>query len=212
MTPIRFALSLFLLLLPAVTLAQQRIVACDDGRVVLLTPFNATNPCADKVVIDPAKDIPDEFLYVFGPPPEPTQRSLHDRIARMEYQQALRVFDGIVDMPEGYFHKPRGQPTASMTIAEYYELWGLGRPVAYKDTRGLEYVRWPDALYHPHRASVAVALLGPGMVVAQWQAEAVYEGICVYELQDFAARSTSVSTKNSENCAEVERSLAPPGQ
>lgn len=204
-------LLLLLWLAPPGVLAQndgRNIVTCEDGTRLLATPFRP-NPCAKVQPVDPAKDIPDDFLLAFGLPPEPTQNSLRDRLARIEYQQALRTFRGLVDPPDGYFEKPRGQPTATVTIAEYYASWGLGEPVFYRDVYG-SYIRWPSALYQPHRAPFSTGLLAPGVVVAQWQTEAVMAGRCVYDLQAFASASQPIAQRNRENCAAAD-SLGPPG-
>lgn len=178
-------------------LGGRKTVVCDDARVVLVTPFNAANPCSEVVVIDPAKDIPDEFLLVFGPPPQPTGRSLTDRMARIDYEQSLKVFRGLIDAPSEYFQKPRYQPTASQTIAEYYASWGLGEPVFYRDIYG-SYVRWPHAVYGPARAPVSVVALAPGVVVATWQSSAIQRGVCVYDVMGFVPGW--LDEQNDKNC------------
>jgi hypothetical protein len=117
--------------------------------------------------------MPDGFLLAFGPPPAPTGQSLHDRVARVQYEQDMRYFQGLVDPPEGFEQ-----------VAAFYERWGFGEPVFYQGRYGA-YCRWPNAPFEPMQATLFAAVHAAGVVVASWQARVILEGNVVNDVHAF---------------------------
>ena len=158
-----------LLALPIIlSAAEPKQVTCKDGRVVTDTrtsPFQP-DPCAlppDNTVTE--ADL--EFMLVFGPPPQPTQNSLRDRIARAQYEQDRKGFRGMLP-PPGEFEK----------VAPAYGSWNMGEPVFFA-TRYGQYVRFPSAPFRYCQSSLSTALLAPSVVVASCQVNVIQEGFCV---------------------------------
>lgn len=167
----------------AAAAAQPVTETCDDGRVMAVSPFNP-RPCethersklADTTegqMEAAALTAPSEFVAVFGPPPAATGWSLADRVARVQYEQELRYFGGLMPEPVGFDR-----------VAGFYESWGMGRPMFYKGRYGT-YCRWPDAPYRPARANMFAAVNGAGVVVASWQVRVVLEGHVLTDLHPF---------------------------
>ncbi|MBI1357210.1 MAG: hypothetical protein GC160_22955 [Acidobacteria bacterium] len=167
-----------LLLIGGAAYAQPVTQTCADGRVIAVSPFNP-NPCRVGVpavreqVEAEASSMPDGFLKAFGPPPINSGNSLMDRVARVEYEQAMEHFAGLVEEPEG-FEK----------MASFYSRWGLGEPVFYKGRYG-EYCRFPNAPYRPMQTTMFTATHGAGVAVASWQARLILEGHVLSDLHAF---------------------------
>lgn len=160
---------LCLLVLAAATLgAQMRTVTCPDGSVVGLTPFNQADPCRNATPT-PEAELPDGFLLIYGPPPVFEGDSLAWRVARVNYQSALKNYRGLQDLPEDYAN-----------VASIYANYGLGAPLAFA-TPYATYFRWIDAPYTVPQAVQSTALKAPNVVVAQWHTDAIRKGFCVFD-------------------------------
>lgn len=174
--------------------AEPKQVTCKDGRVVTdtrggpLGPFQP-DPCA----LPPDKTITDEdvaFMIVFGPPPQPTQNSLRDRIARAQYEQDRRVFRGLLPPPADY-----------EKVASVYGAWNMGDPVFYANVYG-QYALFPEAPFQSCRASMSTVTLGPAVVVATCQVRAIQAGFCLPMVHNFVPGW--VQADNKANCGVAE--------
>ncbi|MBI1357209.1 MAG: hypothetical protein GC160_22950 [Acidobacteria bacterium] len=153
---------------PPTPATASNTVTCDYGRVVYRTPFNP-NPCAVAAPAEP-KEVPDDFLLVFGGDPPATGLALEDRLA----QEVLHArFDSFVTSIAA--------PDSFQDGAAAYERWGLGEPVFYRDSGG-ERVRWPSAAFEPAEAALADAVERPDAVVAAWQTRVILRGGVLPEL------------------------------
>lgn len=172
------ALPCLFLVAAGMAFAQPVTQKCADGRVIAVSPFNP-NPCGvglptvQEQIEAEASSMPDGFLKAFGPPPVNTGNSLKDRIARVQYEQDLRHFAGVVE-----------PPTAFATVAPVYARWGLGEPVFYRGRYG-EYARFPDAPFKPMQATIFTATHGPGVAIASWQARLILDGHIVNDVHSF---------------------------
>lgn len=181
---------LCLLALTVCTLgAQMRTVTCPDGSVVGLTPFNQADPCRNAKPI-PEAEMPDGFLLVYGPPPVFEGDSFAWRVARVQYQAALKNYRGLQELPEAY-----------ATVAATYASYGLGMPLAYA-TPYVTYIRWVGAPYVVPQAVQSTALLAPNVVIAQWHTDAVIAGFCVPDPHPWVPGKYLIM--NRTNCDPVE--------
>ncbi len=184
-------LAFIVALLSAPTIFAQPVTeTCEDGRIMAVSPFNP-EPCetnrraqlaqqggtAAEQVEAAALTMPTGFLAVYGPPATSIGWSLADRVARVKYEQDMRYFGGLVDEPEGFDR-----------VADFYQRWGLGRPVFYQGRYG-QYCRWPDAPFRPARATMFTAVNGAGVVVASWQVRVIMAGNTLNDLHAFVPPS-----------------------
>lgn len=188
---LRFAGALALLLLFAAGLPAET-VKC-GSRDVLLTPFNASNPCGEAVVI--TDDTPLDAMLVFGPPPQNQSgqdSSLQNRLARLEYSQRLSTFGGLIEPPAGWEEKAAALAT-----------WGLGEPIFYTVRSGkfvAEYVRFPDALFMPVQAAVGAFERAPQLVLLHHQVKVIQAGFCLPATAP--GLPGWVELRNSQNCGQ----------
>lgn len=177
---------LLLLFLSVSTLtAQMRVTTCPDGTVVGITPFNQADPCRTATPIQ-EEDTPDGFLLIYGPPPVFEGDSLAWRVARVQYQSALKNFRGLQDLPESYAR-----------VANVYANYGLGAPIAFA-TPYSTYFRWIDAPYVVPQAIHTTALRGPNVVIAQWHTDSIRAGYCVFDIHPWVPGQFKMM--NQTNC------------
>ena len=184
----RLILAAFLAALFVVSgVAQPRVETCEDGTVLTISPFNP-EPCKNRSEKLAKPEYPDDFLLAYGPPPEPTQDSLADRVARVQYEQQFKQFRGLIAEPAGYAE-----------VADFYAQAGLGQPVFIHTVYG-DYVRWPQPDFGiPWQASIFSAVRGAGVIVPTWQSRMVVKGMCLFALH--GSVPPWVRSKNADNCA-----------
>lgn len=171
--------------------AEPKQITCKDGRVVTDTRSGPLGPFQP----DPCYVAPDdkltqedlEFLLVYGPPPQPTGRSLADRIARVQYEQDRKGFRGMLPPPAEY-----------EKVAPVFGAWNMGDPVFFA-TRYGQYVRFTEAPFKPCQASMTTATLGPAVVVAVCQVDVIQDGFCVPMTHPFLPGF--IKERNSANCS-----------
>lgn len=183
--------ALALILLLAGSLAAETINC--NGREVFLTPFNAANPCGDALI--KPDETPLDFILVFGPPPENQSgkdSSLQNRLARLEYSQALSTFGGLIEPPPGWEEK-----------AAALAGWGLGEPIFYVVKSGkfvAEYVRFKDALFMPVQAAVGTFSRAPRLVLLHHQVRVIQAGFCLPAIAP--GLPGFIALRNAQNCGQ----------
>lgn len=121
-----------------------------------------------------------EFESIFGPPPavedfpEAVNPSWAARVARVKYEQDLRLFEGLVGRHPGY----------TDILMGFYLNLGFGQPVFYS-LSNVDRVAWPECLFGIQSAPLNNAVKAPGPLAARLQAQAVLKGHFVPRLHSF---------------------------
>ena len=140
-----------------------------------VSPFTGEQPWLSQgVAFEAAVAAPptatEEFLAVFGPPPQPsaTTSPAHRSTAMAQWLIDLEHFRG-AGVPEGFSQEQLERAAA------VYESWGLGRPVYYEGRYGWT-ARFPDSSIPDFEAAPFAAIETPHLVVARYQVSAAQRG------------------------------------
>jgi hypothetical protein len=130
----------------------------------------AKNPPVAELETEP---VPAGFLQVFGARPKLSDVHSHSQLhtATVQWEQDMSYFKQI-GVPEGF-----DQSQVDAATVEF-EAWGMGKPVFYEGRYGWQ-VRFPDSQLPSFEAGAAGALLVPHLVIAQFQARSIEQGVTV---------------------------------
>ncbi|MBI1358334.1 MAG: hypothetical protein GC160_28700 [Acidobacteria bacterium] len=139
------------------------------------SPFTGEQPwlsqgvaTAAQVALPPGAT--EEFLSVFGPPPQfvPSGSTLQQSTDMAQWLIDLENFHG-TGVPDGF---TQDQLDAADAV---FESWGLGKPVYYEGRYGWK-ARFPDSSIPNFEAAPFTAIETPHLVVARFQVKAAQQG------------------------------------
>lgn len=135
-----------------------------------------------------AQDDDTTFTSIFG------ERPFGPRDLVMKHKQM--IWDAQKARFGGLFEKE-----FPVDVLLLYQQWGLGVPVAWRQTNGDVFVAFPEARYaKPVYMPLSTVELFPGTIGRTWHMESVAQGFCVMELDH--RFPGSVLAKNDSNCTQ----------